>query len=180
MTGADHRPVMAAITARRVTRRFADDRLDRTVLAELIKAARWAPSAGNSRLHKFVVADDPSDLDAVDLVSPGMERPPPALIAVCTDLQACEDQGVEVDIDSTVLVDVGTAAMNILLAAHEMGIGACPTTSFSRSGVAAALRLPDRLRPEMLLQLGHPAPTETGTHRSTRLSVDDLTIWASD
>jgi nitroreductase len=77
-------------------------------------------------------------------------------------------------------IDVGTAAMNMLLMAQEARLGACPVTSFSRRGVAVVLDLPEGLIPELMVILGHPrpAPRQPRTGALTRLSVEDLTLVA--
>jgi nitroreductase len=81
--------------------------------------------------------------------------------------------------DTSVWMDVGTAAMSMMLAAHALGLGSCPTTSFSRSRVAAVLNLPSTAVPEFILQLGHRAPErrELRPGASTKLSLDELLDW---
>jgi nitroreductase len=54
-------------------------------------------------------------------------------------------------------VDVGTAAATMLLVAHELGLGTCPVTSFSRAVVARLLALESGIEPWMIICLGHPA-----------------------
>jgi hypothetical protein len=49
-------------------------------------------------------------------------------------------------------------------------------TSVSRSGLREALELPEYLRADLILQLGHPAP-ERRSGRGRRLVIDDLTDW---
>lgn len=64
--------------------------------------------------------------------------------------------------------------MNMQLMAHALGLGTTPVTSVSTSGVRAVLDLPSHLRPDLLLQLGHPAPVEA-TARGRRMRVEDMT-----
>ena len=66
----------------------------------------------------------------------------------------------------------------ILLAAHALGIGAGPVTSFSRAAVAEVLRLPDSWRPELIVCLGHPGPGGPSPMRGRPgLTSRDLTSW---
>jgi nitroreductase len=66
------------------------------------------------------------------------------------------------------------------LMAHALGLGTTPVTSVSRSGVCAALELPDHLRPELILQLGYPAPAaRPRAGRGQRVRIEDLTDWES-
>jgi nitroreductase len=78
-------------------------------------------------------------------------------------------------------MDVGTAAMNMMLMAHALGLGSCPVTSFSRSGAAAMLELPPHLTPEWILIVGHPAPVPRlhpqGARGQKPVTARDLTWW---
>ncbi len=177
MTGTG--PVFQAMKTRRVTRAFAGQAIARDELLHLLEAARWAPSAGNRRIHKFVVVEDRQTIEQIRALSPGMLAHPAALIVICSDAVKAAAEGVKMAVDTTTWIDVGAAAQNILLAAHELGLGACPTTSFSRGGVRVVLNLPAHLEPEYILQLGHPSP-ETRVMRvgaSTRLRIEEFTYW---
>ena len=179
---SNKQPVFQAIKTRRVSRSFTQEPVSREHLQQLLVAARWAPSAGNRRIHKFVVVDDQPTIQLIRSVSPGMLAQPMALIVICTDkAKATEIEGVKLDKDSTTWIDVGAAAQNMMLAAYELGLGACPTTSFSHSGVSTVLNLPDHLEPEYILQLGHPVQ-ETRVMRagvSTRLRIEDISHWGA-
>ncbi len=172
-------PVFQAIKTRRSVRRFTEEPVSREILVRLMESARWAPSAGNRRIHKFVVIEDLPTVHLIRTFSPGMLSNPTALIVICTDKIKAAAEGVKLALDSTTWIDVGAAAQNIMLTALELGIGSCPTTSFSHSGVRSVLNLPDHLEPEYIVQLGHPLP-ETRVVRSgvsTKLTVDDITYW---
>jgi nitroreductase len=75
-------------------------------------------------------------------------------------------------------VDVGTAMATMLLAAHALGLGAGPVTSFSRAAVATVLGVPQGWTPEVVVCLGHPAERQPAPMRAaTRVSWRDLTLW---
>ncbi len=172
-------PLFDAIKQRRVCRSFENKSVDRADLDLLLQAARWAPSAGNRRIHKFIVIDDPQTIDLIRTFSPGMLAHPAALIIVCTDLRSAKVEGVRVEGDSTTWIDVGAAAQNIMLTAMELGLGTCPTTSFSRSGVAALLNSPAHLVLEYIVQIGVPRSEERVLRPgvSTKLRVQDISYW---
>lgn len=71
--------------------------------------------------------------------------------------------------------------MNMMLAAHALGLGSCPTTSFSQAGVRAVLELPAHAVPEFLLQLGHRPPAKStnrrGAKRRAGRSTDEIVFW---
>ena len=170
-------PVLAAIRSRRVVRALGPDPVDRTDLESILDAARWAPTAGNRHLQRFVVSDHPGTLRALRMVSPGMIQRPTAVIAICIDWQLVADYGFPRGAVGP-YVDVGTAMATMLLAAHARGLGAGPVSSFSRAAVRVVLRIPESWAPEMIVCLGHPAPNQPAPMaRRQGLSWQDLTRW---
>lgn len=173
-------PVLEAIRSRRVVRALGADPLDRTSIEAILDAARWAPTAGNRHLQRFVASDDPGTLRALRMVSPGMVQRPVAVVAVCVDWASVAAYGFPAHVTGP-YVDVGTAMATMLLAAHSLDVGAGPVTSFSRTAVGAVLRLPDGWTPEALLCLGHPAAVQPPPlARTRRLTWRDLTTWVPD
>ena len=175
MTGES---VLECIRRRRVTRFFAREKVSRHALIEILLAARWAPSAGNRRLHRFVVVTDPPLLKVVRAVAPGIRGYPPALVVICIDWERAVRLGCQ-PLDRTLYIDVGTAAQNMLLATEAIGLGAGPVTSFSKAAIGVALRLPESLTPEMIVCLGHRAsrPAFPGTRPAVPTRLEDLVIW---
>lgn len=175
----DDRPVFQTMKAWRAVRAFTEEAVSHDDLQHLLRAARWAPSAGNRRIHKFVVVDKRELIETIRDVAPGMLGHPTAIIVICTDKDKAMAEGVKLALDTTTWIDVGAAAQNIILAAHELGLGACPLTSFSRAGVRALLRMPGRLEPEYIVQLGHRV-LETRVLRagvSLHLPIEDISFW---
>jgi nitroreductase len=169
--------VLEAIRGRRVVRVMTAEPVDRETLESVLDAARWAPTAGNRHLQRFVVTDDAGVLRVLRAVSPGMLQRPAAAITICTDRGLAAAYGFPPDAPGP-LVDVGTAMATILLAAHALGIGAGPVTSFSRAAVAEVLRLPDAWRAELIVCLGHPGPGGPPPVRGRPgLTWRDLTSW---
>lgn len=149
--------VLRAIRGRRVVRSMSDRPVTRADLETILDAGRWSPSAGNRHLQRFVATDHPGTLRVLRMVSPGMIARPTAAVVICTDWALAADFGFRPDVPGP-WIDVGTAAATLMLAAQAIGVGAGPVTSFSKAAVAAALRLPDGLQPDMILGLGYPAP----------------------
>ena len=152
-------PVLEAIRTRRITRALTEEPVERTQLEEVLKAARWAPSAGNRRLHRFVAVQDPQTLKVLRMVAPGMFQRPVAIVVICVDRAKAESFGMRPTAKG-LYVDVGTAAQTMLLAAHSLGLGAGIVTSFSQAAVSAVLNLPDGWTPELFICLGHAAPVQ--------------------
>src|SRR5690349_547513 len=94
-------PVFDAIRRRRAVRVYADDPVGDDALRRIVEGARWASSASNRRLHRYLVVRDPARLRLVRTLSPGMLTAPPALVVVCTDLAKARQAGVKVGRDTT-------------------------------------------------------------------------------
>jgi albonoursin synthase len=170
--------VFEVMRSRRAVRAFTNEPVAVADIRQIIAAARWASSAGNRRLHRFYVTRDPEKIDLVSTIGPGFYGMPAALIVICTDLSRAERFGVREGHDTSTWIDVGTAAMNMQLMAHALGLGTTPVTSVSRSGLREALELPDHLRADLILQLGHPAPAaRPQPGRGPRLRIEDITDW---
>ncbi len=164
---------------RRVCREFTDRPVTRDDLRRIIQAGRWASSAGNTRIHRFLVIVDVTRIALVKSVAPGMLATPTAMIVICTDLGAAAHSQVQVGKDTTVWMDVGTAAMTMMLMAHALGLGSSPATSFSRVGLRTVLELPEIAVPEFILQVGYRGlePKAVPPTQGGRLTADDMTYW---
>lgn len=158
MTGVDD-PVLRAIFDRRVTRSMTDRPVDPDSLALVVRAARFAPNAGNRRLQPLVPVVDPGTLHLLRSVSPGMIARPTAAVVICVDVARAQDYGFAPDAPG-LLIDVGTALATVLLAAYALDLGAVPVSSFSRVAAGRILGLPDTTVPRIIVCLGHPAPTQ--------------------
>ena len=169
--------LLHAIRTRRVVRALTDAPVERDQLRALLDTARYAPHAGNRRVHRYVVVTRPSLLRAVRLVAPGMLQRPMAAIVVCVDWAQVHDYGFS-PTNPGPYIDVGTAAATLLLAAHSIGLGAGPVTSFSRTALATILRVPAGVRPELIICLGHAATEQPpAMRRQGGPSWNDLIQW---
>jgi nitroreductase len=170
-------PVLHAIRTRRVARALTGAPVGHDQLRAVLDSARYAPHAGNRRLHRYVAVTRPSLLRAVRMVSPGMLQHPAAAIVICVDWAQAHDYGFPPGSPGP-YIDVGTAAATLLLAAHSTGLGAGPVTSFSRTALATILNLPPGVRPELIICLGHPATAQPpAMRRRGGPRWDDLIQW---
>jgi len=160
-------PVYDAIRSRRVTREMSDEPIEGRLLDLVVGAARWAPNAGNRRLQRVQAVADPVMIRMLKAVSPGMVPTPQAVLVICLDERRAQDFGFPPR-HRGLYIDVGTTAATLLLAAHGVGLGACPVTSFSRAAVARILALPDGTSPEMLVCLGHPTEEQPASMSALR------------
>lgn len=174
--------VLETIRSRRVTRAFDARPVADDCLLRVLEAGRWATSGGGRRIHPFLVVRDPGTLARLRAVTPGMFSTPPVVIVICTDAARAAEELVQLEHDRTTWIDVGTAAMNMMVAAHAMELGSCPVTSFSHVAASVVLGLPPAVEAELFLLLGHPAGPRrrgraAGAARTGAISFPPGLVW---
>jgi nitroreductase len=170
--------LLDAMRHRRVSRTFAEKPVAVDDLRQIVRAARWAPAAGNRRIHRFLVIRDRRTVDRLKPFAPGILGRPPALIVVSTDLDRVRKANIQFDRDVACWIDVGTALMSMMLAVDVLGLGSCPDTSFSQAAIARVLEFPNSLVPELILQIGYPVNTLRKRHPAGALpTAAELTDW---
>lgn len=167
----------------------------------MLELAIRAPSAGHTQGWEFVVLDEPAgrrsfwSAAADDDDSGWLRRlqTAPVLVVCLSDPDAYLDRYAEPDKGWTDRatehwpvpywdVDVGMAAMILLLAAEESGLGAC---FFGVPGerwhdVRAALAIPARLRPVGMVALGTAVPgPKSPSLRRGRRPLESVVHWGT-
>ena len=144
-----------AIHTRRSVRAFSPQPVPATAIRELVEAAMQAPSTGNEQPWQFVVIDDRALLDGIPEILPyaPMCRVAPLAILVCGDMNEAHHTGYWVQ-------DCSAATQNLLLMAHDLGLGAVWTGVYPNkervSGLQEMLRLPAGIVPLALVVIGIP------------------------
>jgi len=141
---------------RRSIRRYRPDPVPESTLLEVIEAARWAPSAVNSQPWHFLIVADParraSLADRARMLGVLRWRhlaTAPVVIAIIGDPRG----------DRFLTVDCSLAGMNIMLAAHSLGLGTCWVGGFEQSQIRGLLGVPKERDVIGLITLGYPAET---------------------
>ena len=144
-----------AILTRRSIRKFRYAPIKTSTLEKLLKAGMYAPSARNTQSWQFVVITSRKILKDIPKVHPysKMCRTAGAAIIVCADLR------IESSLKYNSL-NCANASMNILLAAHEMGLGSVWMGVYPRPArikdVTKLLNLPSNIVPISIIALGKP------------------------
>ena len=169
-----------AVYQRRMVRSYDPDRpVPRELVEALLNLAIRAPSAGHTQGWRFLVLDDITSRDGFWAATADDEDPDPwrermqrapVLVLCFSDREAYLDRYAEPDKGWTDRdearwpipywhVDVGMAAMILLLGAVEAGLGACffgvPAARWP--ALAEAFAVPAGLAPVGVVSLGHPA-----------------------
>ena len=140
---------------RRSIRRYLDRPVADELVNALLEAARWAPSGLNNQPWRFVVIrDEPLRKALAGLTKYGrIIEQAPVSIAVFLDNQSLYHREKD-------LQGVGAALQNLLLAAHELGLGAVWLGEILNNAarVGELLELPPRYELMAVVAVGHPDP----------------------
>lgn len=176
---SDHGDLFAVVHRQRACRAFSDDPVDDDLVARVLDAATFAPSAENRQPWEFVVVRDAQAraqlgdltrraweaggrefaekrLDAklmsdVDAGATGGVAAAPVMIVVCAD--------TERGLVQTVPSSIFPATQNLLLAATALGLGSALTTITTAfaAEVRALLDMPEHVVPVAVVPIGRPA-----------------------
>lgn len=167
---------LEAIHSRRSVRAFTEEPIPEELLRQALQAAAAAASGGNVQPWGFVLVRDPHRLQALRALAPGIIGQPTALVAICLDAQRAERLGGALG-PRLAWIDIGLATQNLLLAAHDLGLEACPIGSFHRQAVALFLDLPSHVRPVLLIALGYPQAKPPSPGRRPLAEVCFAECW---
>lgn len=149
--------MLKKIKGRRSVRNFQEKPVPREELLQLVEAAIWAPSGSNTQAWSFILVETKQKIEKLSAVSPGLLGQPPALIALLRDLEGAYLKGGELSRDLLSLMDLSMAAQNMMLMAHELGLGTCAIRGFHQQSASSLLSLPEEMSLELLLAVGYPA-----------------------
>jgi nitroreductase len=160
-----------AIRARRNVRDYADRAIAPEDLDRILEAARRSPSSMNEQPWDFVVlVDRPRLVRLAEVWHYGAHlagaAAAVAFVAAVTD---------DAEQRETIQFDMGQAAMSVMLAAADLGIGSCHSAIGDQALVREVLGLPPNRECILLLSLGYPAgsPLSPIDHPSRR-AFDDV------
>ena len=146
---------LEAIHSRRSIRAFAADPVSDQDLETIISAAAAAPSGGNAQMWIFISIREKRRIAALRTLAPGIIGLPTAVVVMCLDhsRQTAKPEGKMAVMPR---YDIGAALQNILLAAHDVGLGGCAIGSFHEQAISSFLKLPENVEPCLLVVLGKP------------------------
>lgn len=154
-----------AILTRRSVRSFIEKKVSRADIEEILAAAMYAPTAGNLAPWRFIVLDDPPLIDKAcrfNLDAFWGLRAPMAVV-VCAEIANYRRGEFWVQ-------DSAAVTQNILLLAHEKGIGATWTgvhpVSERVAGISSLLGLTENTIPFSMVLLGYPKAPPPAKERS--------------
>jgi nitroreductase len=144
-----------AISTRRSIRAFTSDPVSDEDMQTIIHAAVAAPTGGNAQMWVFISIQEPKRIAALRTLAPGIIGVPAAVIVMCLNRQR-RTASAEGRLAAMPYYDIGAALQNILLSAHELGLGGCAIGSFHPQGISSFLNLPEYVEPCLLVVVGKP------------------------
>ena len=152
--------VLTAIATRKSVRKFDGARkVEEEKVDKILRAAMCAPSAMDKRPWEFVVVRDPAQLRLLGERLPNSHANKGAQLAiiVCGN----EDNGLPGRSKEYWIHDCSAASMNILLAAHGLGLAAVWAGVYPGEGRIAAVReilaIPEGYMPLNIIPIGYAA-----------------------
>jgi len=147
---------LETIKTRRSIRRYQDKSIPSELIEQILEAAMQAPSAGNQQpWHFLVITEKPLLEECARLhVNAPMTKDAACAILVCGDvaLERHKDYWPQ---------DCAASVQNILLAAHDMGLGAVWCGIYPRSERVDKFKkffnLPSNIIPFAIVPIGFPA-----------------------
>lgn len=165
---------LEAIKTRRSIRKFTDQPVEPEKLQAVLEAVQQAPSWSNKQCWSLVVVQDQdvrnriSELSFVESffstygyksnpAQKGLAQAPIVLVA-CADPQQSGDLRGE----QYFMADLGIATQNLMLAAHDLGLGTVFVGVFDEEQLKGLLGIPLHIRIVGLFPLGYPATEAKG------------------
>ena len=164
--------VNEAIKTRRSIREFDERTISKETIEQLIDCARWAPNACNKQLWKFVVI---TDTNIKNEISKKVGRNYSYIEAPCLIGVFYHKEFERVSQFSDGLQSTAAAIQNILLSAHNMGLGGLWWCSIPRpEALKNVLHVPDDYKMIAMISIGHPKENPLPPFRK---SVEDILYW---
>jgi len=170
--------VYELITSRRTIRQFKPESIPRSLLKDMVNAARLAPSAANRQPLEFIAVDDPELRGhvfpcvkwAAYIAPQGDPKPgqePRAYIVNLVDTEV-RTSGFE--------WEMGASIENMILTALEQGVCSCWMLSIDRDKIRDILNIPARFKIDSVLALGYPAEESV----AEEMNGDSVIYWKDD
>lgn len=147
---------MKEIFSRRSVRRYEDRPVDEEKIKKILRAAMYAPSAGNEQPWHFVIVKDKNILHEITSFHPytQMLKEAPLGLVVCADMSNLKHDG------DFWIQDIAASIQNILLQAEALGVGTCwcglyPKEEFVKR-VSGLINLPEHIIPVAIVAMGYP------------------------
>ena len=149
--------VMDCILSRRSVRKYLDKQVPWDSVSNVLDAGRLAPNAGNLQNWKFICVLDQGRRTAIAKASANQlwMAKAPVHIVIISDPDKSERYYGPRGKKLYSTQNCAAAATNMLLAAHNLGLGSCWVGAFDTEAVKRATGCPKEVIPEIIITLGY-------------------------
>jgi len=169
--------ILEVIKNRRSIREFQKKEIPEEIIDKLIESLIWAPSAGNLQSRKFYFVFDKKIKK--ELVEKAQVQDfivqAPLVIVGCTDSEISWRYG-ERGKNLYSICDVAVSIENMMLLAHEQGLGSVWIGAFDEREISKILDLPENLRSIVICPVGYPAEKPEAPPRVSKKEAIDIRI----
>lgn len=148
---------LECIHTRRSIRRYSEAEVEWEKIGKILEAGTMAPSAGNLQDWKFIVVTEESTREAIAKAC--MEQTwmafAPVHIIVCSEPSNTERHYGIRGLRLYTIQNSAAAIQNMLLAAHDLGLGSCWVGAFEEELVRQHAGIPDNVRPQGIITVGY-------------------------
>jgi nitroreductase len=156
------------VKGRRSNRKYLDQDVPDELVEQVLEAVRWAPSGGNIQPWEIIVIRDPETKKRLQDTLGGYNPARKAIVAAPLLLVLCAKEKIpdtyrkDKDIitkfgDWWFLFHLGSAAQNLCLAAHALGLGTVMVGFFDHDRAKEILEVPEGYEVVLMTPLGYPA-----------------------
>ncbi len=145
------------IKTRRSVRKFLPVPVEFEKLGRILDAGRYAPSAGNLQNWKFIVVIDEEKKRTIAAACADQFwiTEAPFLIVICGEPIKTERFYGERGKTVYTIQNCAAAIQNMLLVAHDEGLGACWVGAYDDARLKSAVSIPDNVEPQAVLAIGY-------------------------
>lgn len=152
--------ILDVIERRHSIRKFKTAAIADEMLFKILLAAQLAPSWRNQQCWRFIILRDQKIKSKVirctSVFNQSWLGKEPIMIVACGDPELSGSRNGQ----PYYLVDVAIAMEHIVLAATDMGLGACWIGGFEEEPIKKILNIPENIRVVALSPLGYPDEKE--------------------
>lgn len=150
---------LEAIKKRRSVKKFKPTPIEKGKLAEILEAARLAPSSGNLQNWQFIIIRTPAKKKVIAQAcfeQYWMEEAP-ILIVICSNMDRVRRMFGKRGEALYAIQNCACAAENMMLAATDQELGSCFVSIFEDGDISNALGIPPNIVPLGILAVGYAA-----------------------
>ncbi len=163
------------IRKRYSVRAYRSNPIEKEKLAEILEAARLAPTAANRQPFRLIVAHTKDRAAELQRIYPkDWFVQAPLIICACgigPEAWIRKDGRHYTDVDVAIVMD------HLILAAANLGLGTCWIASFNAKAAREVFQLPDRVEPLILTPLGYPADAPAPKERKAAADLVAYEHW---